>query len=388
MMRICFINPTRLPKTVVFNLARHLSKRNFYGVILQPIEFISYKKASIKENVNNFKIINFPCFFIPRINYTIPYFPKQLNIISDLAIKKEIDIIQVADYFYPTSLIPIYIKKRYNIPIILTVNAIPGYSWFYGNTIVDSLAKIYTYTIGKIILNFYDKIIPIYQTLSNEIINFGVDIEKVYMIPNGVDYNKFNKEQNIEELKQRWSIKDDEKVLLFVGRLVQVKRVDILIKITIMLLKKGFKIKTIIVGDGPMKKIYENLSIPFKNNIIFTGHIQKKELPKFYQLADIFVLPSLSEGLPNVILEAAAAGTTSVATSTGGISDIIRHEENGFLVKHGNINSFYHYIKMLIQDEELLKMMGEKIKTYVNRNFNWSIIIKKYIELYKNLSYD
>jgi len=80
MVRICFINPTRLPKTVVFNLARHLSKKNFYGVILQPIEFISYKKASIKETVNNFEIINFPCFFIPRINYTIPYFPKQLNL--------------------------------------------------------------------------------------------------------------------------------------------------------------------------------------------------------------------------------------------------------------------------------------------------------------------
>ena len=386
MTSICFINPTRLPKTEVFNLARHLSRKNFNGVILQPKEILLSKSSSTKETVNDFEIINFPCFFIPVINYTIPLLITQLEIISKIVIQKKIDIIQIADYFYPTSLLPIYINRRYKIPIILTVNAIPGYSWFYGNDIIDSLAKIYTYTIGKKIMNFYDIIIPIYKALSNEVVRFGVDIEKVYTIHNGVDFNKFNKEQNTRELKQRLSIKEDEKVLLFVGRLVQVKRVDILIKVTIMLLREGFKIKTIIVGDGPMKKFYENLSIPFKNNIIFTGYIQKEELPKFYQLADVLVLPSLSEGLPNVILEAAAAGTTSVATSTGGISDIIRHEENGFLVKDENINSFYHYIKMLIQDDELLKIMGKKIKIYVNRNFDWSKIIKKYIELYTKLS--
>ena len=353
-------------------------------MILQPREIHSSEKGLFPSEVeNNFEVVDFPCFFVPGINYTIPLFRKQLEILLKLSKQKEFDILHVADYFYPTSIMPILVKRRCGIPIILTVNALPGYSWYFGDIVVDSTAMIYTHSIGRLILNSYDRIVTLYKKISREVGMLGVPLNKVSLIPNGVDPERFNGNLDGDELRDELLIRDDEKVLLSVGRLVKVKRVEILIKLTKKLLKEGFRVKAVVVGDGPMRKHYEKLSRPLRDNVLFTGYVSKKRLPMFYHLADVFVLPSLSEGLPNVLLEASAAGKPCVASGVNGVLDIIEHGKTGFLARKPSHNSYYHYVKMLLTDEDLSKRIGKNAEEHIRKNFSWDTIVKKYMDMYE-----
>jgi len=263
---------------------------------------------------------------------------------------------------------------------------LPGYSWFYGNRFVDAIAKMYTFSIGKKILNSYDRVVFLYSRALEEVENLGVSKERSCVIPNGVDMKIFSRSSDIDQLRAKLSLKNDEKILLFVGRLAKVKRVEVLIALTKSLIKEGFRLKTLLVGDGPDRRLYEKLARPIKNNVIFIGQVPHTEVAKYYSLADVFVLPSLSEGLPQVLLEASATGKPCVATSVNGTSDIIVHGKTGYLVERWNIDAYHDYVKVLLEDEQLSKKMGSMAVQFVKENFSWDVVMDKYEKVYENIT--
>ena len=334
---------------------------------------------------NNIDIIYFPSFFLPNINYNIPSFRKETKILRKLLLEEKCEIVQACDYDYLSSIAPVLVKKRYKTPIVLTTDAFPGYSWSYGNSFIDATAKLYTYSIGKMILCSYNAVVLLYKALSEEAKTLGVPSERIHVIPNGVDYEQFRQILDLDALKARLSVRDDERVLLYVGRLSNAKRIEILITLTKTLLKEGFKLKTIIVGEGPYRRRLERFSRSIEKNIVFTGYIPHSQIPKYYLLADIFVLPSLSEGLPTVLLEAAAAGKPCVASNVNGVPDIVIHKETGFLVDKLDLDSYVHYVKLLLTDENLLRRMGKKAEKHTKESFNWSAIVNQYDRMYRQL---
>jgi glycosyltransferase involved in cell wall biosynthesis len=221
--------------------------------------------------------------------------------------------------------------------------------------------------------------------MSKEVENLGVPTGRISTIPNGVDLETFRLIPDLHEMRTKLSIEENDKVLLFIGRLAQVKRVEIIIALTKLLLKDGFNIKTIIVGDGPCRDYYEKLAEPIRSNVIFTGWLHRKQTFKYYHIADVFVLPSLSEGLPTVLLEASAAGKPSVASNVNGISDIVVHGETGYLVERLDINSYVQHVKTLLTDDDLARRMGARAAEYVKENFNWDVILDKYEKLYREI---
>lgn len=370
---------------MVYELARHLPKSKVNAVILQPKKIRALEEKPFPDDmVEDIEIINFPCSFVPKIDYTLPLFHKELEILTRLSKERDLDLIQVADYFYPTAIAPICIKRRYGTPILLTVNALPGYSWHFGDSFIDSVARIYTHSIGKPILCSFDRVVALYRKISKEIEMLGVPPDRVSVIPNGVDLREFDRAPDKTEPIDNLLVKDGEIILLFVGRLAKVKRVDILISITKMLIQEGYRVRTIIVGEGPMRNYYERLSRAFRENIIFSGYVPKKRLPEFYHMADVFVLPSFSEGLPNVLLEASAAGKPCVASGVNGVFDIIKHGKTGFLVGNPSPSSYYSYVKMLLEDRQLRARIGRNARENVERNFSWKTIVRKYINMYED----
>ncbi len=127
------------------------------------------------------------------------------------------------------------------------------------------------------------------------------------------------------------------------------------------------------------------MSGSIQNNVIFTGYVPHNQIYKYYLIADVFVLPSLSEGLPTVLLEASAAGKPCVASNVNGVSDIIVHEETGYLIERLDINSYKRYVKVLLTNEDLAKEMGKKAADYVKENFNWDVIVDKYEKIYRQV---
>jgi glycosyltransferase involved in cell wall biosynthesis len=315
----------------------------------------------------------------------LPSFHKQLRLLGEFVEKAGYQIIQACDYYYLPSIAPILVKRRRKVPIVLTSNTFPGYSWFYGQKIVDTFAKTYTYSIGKWILESYDRLILLYTRAARDAERFGISPERILTIPNGVDFENFKLSLDADEMRTSLSIAEDEKVLLFVGRLSRVKRVEILIKLTQQLLKEGVHIKTIIVGDGPLRPFYEKLAAPIQKHIIFTGWLKRRQTYKYFPIADVFVLPSMSEGLPTVLLDACAAGKPSVASNVNGVPDIVVHGETGYLVENSDVNAYMQYVKRLLTNEDLARRMGAQATKHVKENFNWDVIVDKYEKLYQGI---
>lgn len=375
-MNICLINPADSPRTEVFDLGYHLSEKGHNIIIIYPTN-----GKIIKSKI---KAISFPSHFVPRIHYAIPNMQMEYKLISKLAKDEKCEVIQACDHDFLTSLPPAFFKRKTNVPFVLTTDAFPGVSWFFGNRFVDTIAKLYSPTIGKFIINSCNELVVLSNDLIEDAIRMRIPKGKVQVIPNGVDFEQFNPYIDGYDLKNKLHIKNDEKVLLFVGRLSLVKRIDILISLTKRLLKDGFKIKTILVGDGEYKDYYKKLAGSIEN-IVFVGPVPHTEIQKYFAIADIFVLTSLSEGLPNVLLEASACGKTIVATNKGGISDIVVHGKTGFLAIPEDVNSFLHYVELLLNDEDLSRRFGRKAYEHVKKEFNWDVIIRKYECLYATL---
>ena len=385
-MKLCFINPTRQGRAVVYELARQLARYKGYEIIiLQPNVSSRMGDGARLQLSNNIDVVYFPAFFLPNINYNMPSFRRETQLLRELLLEERCEIVQACDYDYLSSVAPMFLKKSLKAPIVLTTDAFPGYSWSYGNGFVDAVAKLYTYSLGKRILCAYDAVVLLYKALSEEAKAFGVPSERIHVIPNGIEIKRFRQNTDLHALKARFSVRDDERVLLYVGRLSGAKRIEILIKLTKKLLKEGLKLKTIVVGEGPDRKNLERLSSSIEENIVFTGFIPRDQVPDYYFLGDIFVLPSLSEGLPNVLLEAAAAGRPCVASNVNGVPDIVVHGETGFLVDRLDLDSYVHYVRLLLMDEDLRERMGEKAEEHVEESFNWDAIVNQYDEIYRQL---
>jgi len=361
---------------MIYGVAEHLPKNKYDITILHPSEV--NRQGKTLEDHDNIRIEYFPSRFLGGVNYTIP---RHLNDLLKLFSMEDFETIHVGDYFYPTSIPPILSKVR--ACKLLSVNAMPGYDWRFGEFSVDLMAKIYTYSIGKKILSSYDKIIVLYTKLFEDLVRFGINEEKIFILPNGMDIKRFKtiSEAGLKSLRNTLGIDEEEKVILFVGRLVRVKRVDMLIYMAKKFHDEGLKIKTVVVGDGPCRGELELLAKEICGDVIFTGWRDESELSAYYGIANLVVLPSVSEGLPNVLLEAGAFERPCIAFNTNGVKDIIIHGKTGFIIENNDFKSFYQHIKFLLFNDGLRENMGKNAAKHIEDKFNWDNIVRKYESL-------
>ena len=127
----------------------------------------------------------------------------------------------------------------------------------------------------------------------------------------------------------------DEKIIIFVGALRPVKGVRYLIEAMKVIIDENRTTKLFIIGDGVERESLERLveKLGLGDHVNFIGKVPNERVPEYMIASDVFVLPSLSEGFPVTILEAMASGLPIVATNVGGLPEIIKENENGFLVK-------------------------------------------------------
>ena len=207
----------------------------------------------------------------------------------------------------------------------------------------------------------------------------------VYDIPPGIDAEKFKLINN--NIRSEYSIENDDKILLFVGRFAPLKNLPFLIEGFKEVLKQRDNIKLMLVGEGPLenriKKLVKNYKL--QKSVIFTGRIDNKELAKHYSAADIFVMPSVYDNFPNAVLEAMACELPVVATNVGGIPMQVEHGENGFLIESSNVQQFKDAIITLLDDESLAKEMGKRNRKEVKEKYNWMKSAKKLKGVYESI---
>jgi glycosyltransferase involved in cell wall biosynthesis len=247
---------------------------------------------------------------------------------------------------------------------------------------------------GNLILSsakVFDRIVAISDEICREIKAHGIPDQSVIRIPNSVDVAHFQPGRNG---RGRGGGN-----ICFIGRLAAEKGVDYLIKAMGKVKKEVGGIKLFLVGDGPLRRELEDLSrhLNLMDNTVFVGHADA--VLTYYQGADIFVLPSLSEGLPLSLLEALSCGLPVVATAVGGSREILdpKHEEApiprsayrigecGLLVNPEDIEGLADAVLRLINDRVLSDSLSKKARSCAQQRYGVDKVIGDYRKLYSEL---
>ena len=204
---------------------------------------------------------------------------------------------------------------------------------------------------------------------------FGLPYEKINVVPNGVNLNLFNGIERDYNFRRKYAM-DNEKIILFLGRLVYEKGVQHLIAAMPKILNGYHDSKLIICGKGGMldelKAEAERLGISQK--VYFAGYMQGKDVQRMYKAADIAVFPSTYEPFGIVALEAMLSENPIVVSDVGGLNEIVQHKENGMKSYAGNPNSIADSILELLYDHKLCADITKRAKNRVRNEYNWSKI--------------
>jgi glycosyltransferase involved in cell wall biosynthesis/peptidoglycan/xylan/chitin deacetylase (PgdA/CDA1 family) len=173
------------------------------------------------------------------------------------------------------------------------------------------------------VLRSADAVVAVSGHLRDRLVNFGIEPNKVHVVYRGVDSNRFTAGDR-SAARRRLGIPPDERVAVWVGRMVPVKAVDVLLEAVGVLRQRGVSLWLYLIGDGPLRHALEARvrARGLTDRCAFAGAVRHERLADWYRAADVAVLPSLSEGVPNVLREAQACGTPFVASHVGGIPEI------------------------------------------------------------------
>jgi glycosyltransferase involved in cell wall biosynthesis len=204
---------------------------------------------------------------------------------------------------------------------------------------------------------------------------FGLPEDKLVMVPNGVNTEVYASHgENLHEFRSKFAL-PEEKIVLFVGRLVYEKGVHVLVNAAPKVLEKA-NAKFIIVGNGYMKEQLSSLvkSIGLTHKVLFTGFVDDETLRKLQRCADVSVVPSLFEPFGIVALEAMAAKSPVVVSDTGGLSEIVEHDVSGVKVYVNNSDSLAWGINRVLTDESFANWLRTNAFKKVQEKYNWDKI--------------
>ena len=264
------------------------------------------------------------------------------------------------------------IKASYNIPIVSTIHATEAgrNSGIHDETqrYINDTEWLLTYEATEVIVNS--------NYMKNEIQRlFGLPFDKINVIPNGINLSNFTGIERDYDFRRQYAM-DNEKIILYVGRLVYEKGVQHLIAAMPKILSNYNDAKLIIAGRGGMMDELraEASNLGLNDKIYFTGYLNSKQVQKMYKCADVAVFPSTYEPFGIVALEAMLAGVPTVVSDVGGLDEIVTHGVDGMKSYAGNANSIADSVTALLYDHQLATNVSKKAKQKVKDQFNWEKI--------------
>ncbi|MDI6787412.1 MAG: glycosyltransferase family 4 protein [Planctomycetota bacterium] len=228
--------------------------------------------------------------------------------------------------------------------------------------------------LGRLIrytLRHCDRIIAVSAGLKDAMVKLGVSHQKIVVVHNGVDSDKFKPMDQIS-IRQKLNLPRDKKIILFVGALRTIKGLIYLVQAIKEMSRKRSDFLLVLVGSGPLQEELEAqvLKAGVEEYVRFVGLRPYDEIPKWMNACDVFCLPSLQEGFGVVLIEAGACGRPVVATRVGGIPEIVIDGETGLLVEPRSSEQLAEALERLISNQELCYQMGQNGRQRVLKNFD------------------
>jgi glycosyltransferase involved in cell wall biosynthesis len=246
--------------------------------------------------------------------------------------------------------------------------------WFIKIPLI-SFKKIGSYFL-RIIIKNSDRVIVLTDIMKNEMVNFFN--RDVTIIPNGVDVDRFENFRKCDTLEKKNIV-----TVLWVGVFRPEKGVQYLIEAIKYIIAVNKNVNLLLIGYGSEENQLRGLvkELSLEEYVHFIGKVSNDRIPEYMATSDVFVLPSLSEGFPVVILEAMAAGLPIVASWVEGLPEIIKEGENGFLVSPRNSHEIAEKVLLLIQNDSLRDKICKNNKNK-SLSFSWDNIILEIEKVY------
>ncbi len=236
-----------------------------------------------------------------------------------------------------------------------------------------------------------DAVIVISEALRDELRSWGIDKNKISVIPNAVDLSRFSSQKPDLELKQSLGLQDCF-VIGFLGSLTAYEGLDLLIKAVSNLLDQGKPIGLVIVGDGQIKEQLEAMAKTTSkpDRIIFTGRVPFEEVNKYYSIFDLCPLPRKSYEVckrvpPLKILEILAMGKPTIVSNLPPLLEIIEDHKTGRVCQADSIENLQEVILEIYNYPEITQRLSQAGQTWVEQNRSWEIISQEILKVYEKL---
>ena len=355
---------------VVHDLSKRLIKDG------HDVTVVTYREGELPyyENDKGVEVYRVDNYMITPNNFIDWIMQLNFNLVakaSELIAKEgNFDVIHAHDWLVANAAKTL--KHAYNIPLVSTIHATESgrNSGIHDETqrYINDTEWMLTYESTEVIVNS--------NFMKGHIQGlFGLPFDKINVIPNGINLTNFNGIERDYEFRRQYAL-DNEKIILYMGRLVYEKGIQHLISAMPKILDNYHDAKLIIAGKGGMidelKAQVEYMGI--SNKVYFTGYLDARQVQKMYKCADVAVFPSTYEPFGIVALEAMLAGVPTVVSDVGGLNEIVEHGITGMKSYAGNSNSIADSILTLLYDHALATNVAKNAKTKVKELYNWNKI--------------
>lgn len=279
---------------------------------------------------------------------------------------------------------------------IVQTHAVKSHSWIYlsrvwrkrpwvafhhGYTTTDLKMRVYN-QVDRLSLRAPKQVVTVSRAFEQQLVERGVERSKIAVLQNAVDPEWADRVKALDRMamRARLGIAPEERVLLAIGRMSQEKAHIDLMEAYRRIRGAGVAARLILVGDGPERQRLEQAA---DENVIFAGQV--RDTAPYYAAADVMVLSSLTEGSPNVLLEAMATGVPSVATCVGGVPEIVRNREGALLVPPSNPEALADAIREVLSDAALRESMAARAEAIIRANHSPDARAQRLLDMYRTI---
>lgn len=327
---------------------------------------LNQKKITDDELINGYHVVRFPSYLTICGNSFAP------GLILEILIRKRaVEIIHAHSHLFFSTNICALAKIFHSAPLVITNHGLISASapaW---------LNTLYKNTFSKATFQIADHIICYTSIEKENLEKLGIDPKKISVIHNGVDTTLFTLRTSKKTA--------DKKQILWVGRFVTGKGVEYLIDAFSRVHNKSPGTHLILIGVGPEKPAIEERikKLHLQSSVTFIDYLDNEELPGVYKNSDVFVLPSLMEGVPRTILEAMACGVPVVTTNLPHLVRII--DGAGLVVPPKEPTLLSDAILTILEDSSLAENMGQRGRRKVEQEYSWEDTVGKTLALYESV---
>ncbi len=273
-------------------------------------------------------------------------------------------------------------------PLVITVHC-SALATVYPETHLEKLYYAFGRFAEKNAIRAASRVVTLTDRLRRFYIEAGLAApEKINIVPDGLHCDKFvssARSEAIDELRNAYGIPKDKHVVLFLGRIAPEKGWVYFIEAAKLLIDKG--VHFLVCGDGNQRPLMEQIIAQYalQNKFTVTGFIPHEQCACAIALSEVVVMPSLHEEMGGTILETMVFGKPIVATTVGGISEVVRHGFNGWLVPPGNSVEIARAVKTLLENPELSRSLGKNGIITVRKGFDMCDLASRMIRIYESV---